>query len=169
LSLVTCHLSLWLFLEPARADDEAPPEPWEEGGFGPVWVTDAGGALQPELALYAEGSVELYVEGRLYLGPGSVVSWSQGPYTPGEGLVVSVDLPSGVGSTLAAVRVRLVAKEAGTGRELAFRSAARVWVHQGASEVVWSTEAQARTLADISSLSSDGMIEEGLVGREVSP
>lgn len=133
-------------------------------------MTDAGGVPQPELALYAEGSVELYVEGRLYLGPGSVVSWRQGPYTPREGLVVSVDLPSGVGSRLAAVRMRLVAQEVGTGRPLAFRAADRVWVHQGATEIVWSTEAQARTMAGLpSELNTDGTIEEGLVGQEVSP
>jgi hypothetical protein len=139
------------------------------GGFGPVWVTDGVGTLQPELALYGEGNTELYVEGRLYPASGAVQSWNQGPYTPREGLVVSLSVPAGVGSTLAAVRVRLVAKEAGTGRELAFRSAERVWVYQTAGQLVWSTEAQARALVTPAAPSSDGTVEDELLGREVTP
>jgi hypothetical protein len=150
-------------------DETEAPAPGEDGAWGPLWMEDSSGALTPSISIVALGDSELWVEGRLSLGSESPIRWTQGPYNALSG-AVPLSLPSRLGLTLAALRVQVIAKDPQTGAVRAVRAAPRVYVHQVGSAVIVLPEEEARQVAGLSEQTgSDGLVEDGLVGREVTP
>lgn len=138
-----------------------------EESWGPLFVRSSQGTLLPTVSIVALGDSELWLQGRLFLGTGEPIVWTQGPYSALTG-TIALSLPEGIGEHLAALRVSALAKDPNTGALRSVRSAARVYVRQVGESVTVLSEEEALSFAVLPA-SVDEDVEDGLVGREVSP
>ena len=152
------------------AEPECDPvtRPGEDGAWGPLFVRDAGGVLTPSVSIVPYADSELWLEGRLYLGMGEPLFWTQGPYSALTG-DIALELPE-IGATLSALRVRAVARDPDTGVLRSVRNAERVYVYQSGRDVLVLSEEAARTAAGQTTVPNGAeLVEDAPAGREVAP
>jgi hypothetical protein len=144
--------------------------PDEPGSWGPLWEPDELGALQPEITLFPFATAELWADVTVMLGSGTDVGWSEGPFVPLSDAPISVPikLPSEIDETLAMVRVLVTAIHPDSGLPIGHRSA-RAFAYRQDGTVRLVSPEEVASVAVMPAARSDGLVEDGFIGREVTP
>ena len=123
----------------------------------------------PSVTLQPHGDSVIWLEGRLSRGDGSPIRWTQGPYIPPL-TAVQLLLPDGIDSRLSALRILAEARDPQTAAVRAVRQTEAFYVYVSGGKPSLLDESAARALVSLSSApTGDGLVEDGLVGREVAP
>lgn len=149
-------------------------QPTDPGGWGPLFLASADGALTTSLSILPWSGAEHTVDVRFMLGHGAEVSWSEGPLESADGAAMPWVLapPAEVSFTLAQVTILVTASDPADGRAIG-RAAARAFVVREADGLVsLLTEEEATLvvvpLADAISTADGTVVVDDLVGREVT-